>query len=297
MRAVIAVLGPTGVGKTRMAARIAEELGGEVLVADSRQVYRGLDIATNKPLPGETGGVRFHLTDLVDAGGIFNAHLWVAAARAVLDDLERRGRTPVIEGGTGLWVDALLDGLSLAGVPPNAERRTELEALSTEELAELVRRLDPVAEIDFQNRRRLVRAVETLEATGGSLRAARRRQPPDWNVVRIGLRLPAARLDEVLRERSRRQVERGLVEETRAALANGVPADAPVLTGTGYVEARAHLRGELSAEELPERMAISNRQLARRQLRWLRRDERITWFDAEPDPLVPILEHVRARLS
>ena len=297
MRSVIAVLGPTGVGKTRMAARVAAALGGEVLVADSRQVYRGLDIATNKPLPEETGGVPFHLTDLVEPGATFNAHLWVSAALAVLDDLERRGRTAVIEGGTGLWVDALLDGLSLAGVPPNPVRRAELEALSTEQLAGLIRRLDPEAELDFQNRRRLVRAVETLEATGGSLSAARRRRPPDWNMVRIGLRLPPARLDEVLRERSLRQVARGLVEETRAALAAGVPAEAPVLTGTGYVEARAHLRGELSAEELPERMAISNRQLARRQLRWLRRDGRTTWFDAEPDPLGAILEHVRARLS
>lgn len=280
-----------------MGARIAAALGGEVLVADSRQVYRGLDIATNKPLPDETGGVPFHLTDLVEPGETFNAHLWVTAALAVLADLDRRGRTAVIEGGTGLWVDALLDGFNLAEVPPDATLRAELEALSTEELAGLVHRLDPAAELDFQNRRRLVRAVETLEATGGPLSASRRRRPPDWNVVRVGLQLPSARLEEVLRERSQRQVARGLVDETRAALAAGVPPEAPVLTGTGYVEARAYLRGELSAAELPERMAISNRRLARRQLRWLRRDDRITWFDSEPDPLAAILEHVRARLS
>ncbi len=291
------VVGPTGAGKTRIAARIAAALGGEVLVADSRQVYRRLDIATNKPLPEETAGVPFHLTDLVEPWEAFNAHLWVEAAHRVLDDLERRGRLAVIEGGTGLWVDALLDGLSFAGVPPRPERRAELEGLSTDELAALVRGLDPGAVLDFRNRRRLVRAIETLEAVGPPLAAARRRRPPEWNVVRIGLRLPAARLDEVLRLRSRRQVERGLVEETRAALAAGVPAGAPVLSGTGYVEALAHIRGELSDAELLERMAVSNRQLARRQLRWFRRDSRIKWFDAEPDPLPEILEYLRSQLS
>jgi len=297
MRAVVAVLGPTGVGKTRVAARIAEALGGHVLVADSRQVYRELDIATNKPQPEETRGVPFHLTDLVGPSETFNAHLWVRAALALLEELDPRGVLPVIEGGTALWVDALLDGFSLAGVPPDADRRAALEDLSTAELADLVRKLDSEAELDFRNRRRLVRAIETLEALGPPLAAARRRTPPDWKVVRVGLQLPPARLDEVLRERSRRQVARGLVEETRAALEAGVPPEAPVLTGTGYVEAQAYLRGELSEAELPERMAISNRQLARRQLRWLRRDDRIAWFEAEPDPLPAILDHIRSRLS
>ena len=294
---MVAVLGPTGVGKTRVAAGIAAALGGEVLVADSRQVYRRLDIATNKPLPEETLGVPFHLTDLVEPDQAFNAYLWVEAARRLVSELHARGVLPVIEGGTGLWVDALLDGLNLAGVPPDPARRAELETLSTGELAALVRRLDPAAELDFRNRRRLVRAVETLEAAGPPLAASRRRAPPDWDAVRVGLTLPPARLDEVLRQRSHRQVERGLVEETRRALAEGVPPGAPVFSGTGYVEALAHLRGELSLEQLPERMAVSNRQLARRQLRWLRRDVRITWFDAERDPVGSILEHIRRQLS
>jgi tRNA dimethylallyltransferase len=297
VRSIVAVLGPTGVGKTRVAARLAAGLGGEVLVADSRQVYRGLDIATNKPRPEETGGVRFHLTDLVDPSETFSAHLWVQAAIEVLDDLDRRDAVAVIEGGTGLWVDALLDGWTLAGVPPNPARRAELEALSTADLGEIVRRLDPSAELDFHNRRRLVRAIEILEAVGPPLAAARRRSPPGWKVSRVGLRLPPPRLEQALRARSLEQLERGLLAETQRALDAGVPADAPVLTGTGYVEALAHLRGELPADQLPERMVISNRQLARRQLRWLRRDARISWFDAEPDPLPAILEHVRGQLS
>lgn len=297
MASVIAVLGPTGAGKTRVAARLARELGGEVLVADSRQVYRDLDIATNKPLPEETLGVPFHLTDLVSPLETCNAHLWVEAATACIADLLGRGRVPIIEGGTGLWVDALLDGFNLAGVPPDPALRGELESLETAELAARVRKLDPGAELDFQNRRRLVRAIETLVAVGPPLAAARRRATPRWEAVRIGLRLPLERLDAILRDRSARQLERGLVEETRRALEAGVPPAAAVLSGTGYVEAVAHLRGDLSPAELPERMAISNRQLARRQLRWLRRDPRITWFEAEPDPVAAILDHLRSQLS
>lgn len=297
MAAVIAVLGPTGVGKTRLAARLARELGGEVLVADSRQVYRELDIATNKPLPEETLGVPFHLTDLADPRETFNARLWVEAATARIEWLLAADRVPVIEGGTPLWVDALLDGFNLAGVPPDSALRSELEAVPTGELADRVRALDPDARVDLQNRRRLVRAIETLLALGPPLAAARRSSPPAWPAERIGLTLPLERLDEVLRERSRQQVGRGLVEETRAALKAGVPEAAAVLTGTGYAEALAHLSGRLSEAELPERMAISNRQLARRQLRWLRRDSRIAWFEAEPDPLPAILEHLRARIS
>src|SRR5438105_1405004 len=124
---VVAILGPTGVGKTRVAAAVARELGGEVLVADSRQVYRRLDIATNKPLPEEAGGVPFNLIDLAEPDEAFNAHLWVRAAEAGIEDLTIRGKVAVIEGGTMLWVDALLDGLNLAGVPPDPLRRSELE--------------------------------------------------------------------------------------------------------------------------------------------------------------------------
>ncbi len=280
-----------------MAFEVARELGGEVVVADSRQVYRRLDIATNKPPPEWRERVPYHLLDLVDPESAFNVFQWLAAARAAIADIGGRGRLPVVEGGTMLYVDALCFGFTLAEVPPRPERRRELEALPSDELVGLLRRLDPEAGVDPRNHVRLVRAIEVLEAAGPPLARLQRRQPPAWEPVRIGLQAAPEVIARRLQERSREQVRRGLVEETRQALAAGVPAAAPVLTGIGYAEAVQHLRGELSQEQLPLRMAQANRRYARRQLSWWRRDQTISWFDAEPDPLPAILDRLRTELS
>src|SRR5262249_36635871 len=150
---------------------------------------------------------------------------------------------------------ALAEGFSLAGVPPRPERRAELERLPLAELAGLLHELDPAAVVDERNPVRLVRAIEVLEVAGPPLARLRTRTPPAWTPVRIGLTADLEVIDRRLAERSRRQVERGLIEETRAALAEGVRPDAPVLTGIGYAEALMHIRGEVSLEELPEVMA------------------------------------------
>jgi tRNA dimethylallyltransferase len=272
---------------------VARALGGEIVVCDSRQVYDRLDIATNKPSPEDMREVRYHLVGIADPRTTYTVFEFVAAANAAITDVAGRGRLPVVEGGSMLWADALAEGFSLAGVPPRPERRAELERLPAAELAGLLRRLDPSAVVDERNPVRLVRAIEVLEVAGPPLARLRTRQPPSWNPVRIGLTAPLDVIDARLAERSRRQVERGLVEETRAARAAGVPADAPVLTGIGYAEALMHIRGEVSLEELPEVMARANRRYARRQLRWLRRNPAITWIDATDDPVPGILGLLR----
>jgi tRNA dimethylallyltransferase len=196
-----------------------------------------------------------------------------------------------------LYVDALTDGLTLGGVPPDPVRRRELAALGVGDLAARLRALDPTADVDWRNPVRLVRAIEVVEVAGPPLAAARRREPPPWQHARIGLNLPFERLAQRIRARCEEQLARGLIEETERALAAGLPADAQVLTGTGYVEAVAYLRGEVTREDLPELMARNNRRLARRQLRWMRRDPRIRWFDAEPDPVPGILAYLMEALS
>jgi tRNA dimethylallyltransferase len=288
------IVGPTGIGKSQLAFQLALELGGEIVVADSKQVYKRLDIATNKPSPEHRAQVRYHMIDFIDPAEGFNAAQYVQGARAAIADIAARGRTPIVEGGTMLYVDALCDGFSLTGVPPKPRLRAELESLDVSVLRERLLSLDPDPGVELRNPVRMIRAIEVLQAAGPPLRRLRTRTPPPWEAVRIGLSAPLDVIDRRLEERSRQQVARGLVAETRSALEAGVPASAPVLTGIGYADTLVHINGELTLDELPLAMARSNRRYARRQLRWWRRDQRVRWFEIEPDPLPGILNYVRA---
>jgi tRNA dimethylallyltransferase len=285
-------VGPTGIGKSRLAFELAQRVDGEIVVADSRQVYERLDIATNKPSLEQRDRVRYHMIDFVDPSAVFNAAEYVAGARAAIDDIASRGKTPIVEGGTMLYVDALCDGFSLTGIPPNPELRASLEKLDASALRERLLALDPDPGVDLQNPVRVVRAIEILEVAGPPLRRMRTRTPPPWEARRVGLFAPLDVIDSRLERRSREQVARGLLAETRSALDAGVPSAAPVLTGIGYAEAVACLRGEVTLEDLPVVMARSNRRYARRQLRWWRRDERVRWFEIEPDPMPGILKYL-----
>ena len=286
------IVGPTGIGKSALAFQMALELGGEIVVADSRQVYQRLDIATNKPSEEQRRRVRYHMIDFIDPATSFNAAEYAEGARAAIHDIAARGHMPIVEGGTMLYVDALCDGFSLTGVPPNPELRSELAELDLAGLVERLLAMDPDPGVDLRNPVRIVRAIEVLRAAGPPLRRLRRRTPPPWQPVRIGLVAPLEVIDRRLEERSKLQVERGLVAETQAALDAGVPPAAYVMTGIGYAEALAHINGELTVTELPLAMARSNRRYARRQLRWWRRDPRVRWFGIEPNPLPVILKYV-----
>jgi len=286
------IVGPTGIGKSRIAFELALQLNGEIVVADSRQVYKSLDIATNKPSDEQRRRVRYHMIDFVDPAETFDAARYIQGARNAIDDITSRGKRAIVEGGTMLYVDALCDGFSLTGIPPNSALRAELNGLAVDALRERLLAIDPDPGVDLRNPVRMIRAVEVLEAAGPPLRALRTRIPPPWHAVRIGLTANLEVIDRRLDERSRQQVARGLVAETQMALDAGVPPTAPVLTGIGYADTLAHLRGELTLDELPIAMAQSNRRYARRQLRWWRRDDRVMWFEIEPDPLPGILSYV-----
>ena len=286
------IVGPTGIGKSQIAFELARRLGGEIVVADSRQVYQRLDIATNKPSPEHRRLVRYHMIDFVDPATSFNAAQYVEGARIAIAEITARGKLPIVEGGTMLYVDALCDGFTLTGIPPNPALRAELEQLDIATLQARLLALDPDPGVDLQNPLRVIRALEVLDAASPPLRRLRTRTPPSWKPVRIGLTASLDVIDARLEERSHEQVERGLVAETQAALEAGVPPTAPVLTGIGYAEALAFIRGELTMTELPLAMAQSNRRYARRQLRWWRHDARVTWFDIESEPLTGILNYL-----
>ena len=255
-------------------------------MADSRQAYSGLHIATNHPPDEYRAAVPYHGIEFADpARTVVNAHDFLTVANAAIASTQDRGVPIVVEGGTMLWVDALTEGFDLAGVPPDPGIR----ALPLQEAVARVRSLDPEARLDFQNPRRVARALEILEALGPPLDRHRGRARPPWRFRRFGLMATLEVIERRLHDRCLEQVRRGLVAETREALARGVPRDHPVLTGIGYAQALDFIEGRITEAELPVRMLQANRRYAKRQLSWFRRHAATTWVEAEPDPVPGIL--------
>jgi tRNA dimethylallyltransferase len=300
---VVAVVGPTATGKTAVATGLALRLGtGELLNADSRQVLRGLRVGTNRPVPEELRGVPCHLLDLADPGQPFSVAAWVTEARRCLADLDGRGARPIVVGGTGLYVRALLDGFELPGGPPDPVRRRALAQRAgtpgglAEMAGELARR-DPAgaARIDLRNPRRVVRAMEILDATG-SLPAAWRRGP-GRDAIWIGLDATAQLHRETIAARARAMLSAGLIEEAEAALARGVPAAALEASGIGYREALAVLAGTLTETGAAEAIARRTRRYAKAQRTWFRRDPRLTWLRRERTGDLPDVIDAAAALA
>jgi tRNA dimethylallyltransferase len=279
---LLVVVGPTASGKTAFAIGLAERLGGELVSADSRQVYRHCDIGTNKPSAEELGGVACHLIGVVEPDVTFTVADYLPLASSTLESIWARGRLPVLQGGTGLYVRALLDGWNLADAPPDAVLRASLErrletdgadALDTE-----LRAIDPVAADRAQrNPRRMIRALEIHAVTGRAPSLARRANPPGWNVTVFGLDVPLAELDRRIERRVKRMVEAGFVEEV-AALRRDFPRADFRRLGHGYPEIAAHLEGSLSLPAAIESTILQVRQYARRQLTWFRADPRVRWI-------------------
>jgi tRNA dimethylallyltransferase len=284
---VLAVVGPTATGKTALAVRLALRLGrAELLNADSRQVLRGLRIGTNAPGPEDLGGVPCHLLGITDPGRPFSVADWFAAARACLADLDRRRVLAIVVGGTGLYVRALLDGLELEGAPPDPVRRADLNARAGSPeglvgLADELRQRDPegAASIDLRNPRRVVRALEIVEARGSL--GGRRRGGATRPSIRIGLDAPIELHREWIAERARGMMAGGLLEETAAAVARGVPPEVVDSSGIGYREALAVLDGKLSGEEAIAEILRRTARYAKAQRTWFRADRSVVWLRRE----------------
>lgn len=289
---VIVITGPTAVGKTELALRVAAALptGAEIVSADSMQVYRGLDIGTAKPAPAERAAFPHHLIDIVDPVEPFNVADWVALARPLLADVRRRGRVPIVSGGTPLYLEALLGRFALAaGAGPDPETRARLGRLADRYgLAHLWGQLaavDPVAaaRIHPADRKRTVRGLEVYLGTGRPLSQLERRaglekpRVPE-PVLFFGLWRPREELAARIEARVQTMLDAGLVEEVRGLLAGGLPADLPAMQGVGYKEVAEYLGGRVSLEEAASLIARNTRRLAKRQMTWLRADPRIRWL-------------------
>jgi tRNA dimethylallyltransferase len=284
---VLGIVGPTASGKTDLALAIADRIPVEIVVADSRQVYRGMDIGTAKVTRSEQGRVPHHLIDVVDPDEPFTVADWVDRARALIPAIAARGRLPLVVGGTGLYVSALVEGHDYAGQPRSPELRQRLaDELETDGLEPLVARLriaDPgaAAAIDVRNPRRVLRALERAGAGRGG---APQSSAYAGKVALVGLDRPRAVLYRRIDERARELFDVGLLEEVRQLRAAGYGPELRPMTGHGYAEAAAYLAGEWSLDEAVAVTARRTRQYAKRQLTWFRRDPRVTWIQIGDGP-------------
>ncbi|HEY4669008.1 MAG TPA: tRNA (adenosine(37)-N6)-dimethylallyltransferase MiaA [Tepidiformaceae bacterium] len=284
LRRLVAIVGPTASGKSAIALELAGRLGGEIVNADSRQIYRGMDIGTAKPAADERRAVRHHLYDIVDPAQEYSLALYKRDVRAVLEELWARDTFGWLVGGTGQYVWALLEDWQVPEVPPDRDLRRSLADFAAENgpeaLHDRLRAVDPDAadRIDARNIRRVVRAIEVHHHTGVPISTWQTKGKPDFEYLLFGIDVPRDELDARIDRRVDAMFGAGFVDEVRALLDSGVPAAAPAMSSIGYSEVIRHLAGELSLDEAMAQTKRATRRLARRQMQWFRRDDRrIQW--------------------
>ena len=298
---LVAIVGATATGKTGLAVELARAVGGEIVNADSRQVYRGMDIGTAKPTARQRADVRHHLIDILDPDEPFTLAIFLDRAKAALDDIWSRGRLPILVGGTGQYVWALLEGWRVPRVPPNRELRARLEAIAArdgpEALVSELLDVDPASaiDIDTRNTRRVIRAIEVTLATGRPFSAWQQKVQPEFTASVIGLRLDRTALYQGIDDRVDAMLSSGLVDEVRQLNAAGYGCALPSMASIGYREICAHLRNELTLDDAAARIKTETHRLARMQHTWFRAaDPRIRWLDAgSPD----LLDRARSLLA
>ena len=291
---VIVLTGPTATGKTALGAALCLALGGEVISADSMQVYRGMDIGTAKATRREMCGMPHHMLDVCPPGEDFSAARWVEMAAMCAEDIFARGKVPVIVGGTGLYIDSFLSGRSFAAAPEDGALRSELsaqyDALGGEAFREELRKIDPARaeKLHPADKKRLVRAMEVYRLTGKTITQhdeETKTVPPRWPSVRFALDFERRetlyvridrRVDEMLR--------RGLMEEVKGLLRAGLSPHCTAMQAIGYKEAVAYLTGHMSYDRAAEEIKRASRRYAKRQLTWLRRDAALHWIVWQDEP-------------
>lgn len=283
MSRVLAIVGPTASGKSSLAVAVAQRIGGEIISTDSMQVYQGMNIGTATPTIEERGGVAHHVMDVWPMEHLVTVSEFQVDARAAIDDVLTRNRVPVVVGGSGLFVSAVLDDLNFPGTDEQVRARweSELDAVGPAELHARLAEVDPAAAAAIlpSNGRRIVRALEVIELTGEPF-IAEFPDPVDvYPTLRIGLSIPRDVMDERIAQRVDAMFAAGFVDEVRALDAAGLRQARTASRALGYSQVLAFLDGELTMEQAREDIIFATRRFARRQQRWFRRDTRIRWID------------------
>lgn len=287
---LVAIVGPTASGKSAIALELAQRLGGEIVNADSRQIYRGMDIGTAKPSVGDRRKVPHHLYDIADPRETYSLALFRRHAREALEAIWERDSFAWLVGGTGQYVWALLEDWQVPEVAPDENLRERLTTLVDEHGAEALHLrlevVDPTAasRIDARNVRRVVRALEVFEHTRTPISAWQTKGRPDFEFLLFGIDVPRDELDRRIERRMEEMFAAGFVDEVRGLLESGIPAGAPAMTSIGYGEIVRQLSGDITLNEAVELTKRATRRLARRQAQWFRRDDpRITWVHDADD--------------
>lgn len=300
---LLVIVGPTAVGKTALSIRLAQDFAGEIVSADSRQIYRGLDIGADKPTPQQRALAPHHLLDVVGPDEVLNLAQFQELAYQAIDLIQLRRRLPILVGGTGQWIWAVVEGWGVPRVPPDARLRAELEAeaarVGQAALHAQLAAVDPEAaqKIDPRNLRRVIRALEVYQQTGLPISHHQRKQAPPYQILIIGLTRTRPELYRRIDQRIDQMMERGLLAEVEGLVEAGYSWEQPAMSGLGYRQLGQFLRGEVTLAEAVALIKKETRRFVRQQYNWFRlADSRINWFDlpAElPEPYEAIKELVR----
>ncbi len=290
MNRLIAIVGPTGVGKSQLALCLARTFAGEIVGADSRQVYRHMDIGTAKLTPEELSLVPHHLIDITDPEEDFSLAQYQHLAYQAIDDIHQHEKLPILAGGSGLYVWSVLEGWQVPQVPPDPEFRKTLQKKAAETgpegLYQELEKVDPVAaqSIDPRNVRRVIRALEVCRYASVPFSQLQQKQAPPFTVMIIGLTTDRAELYRRIDQRVDNMMEQGLVQEVRKLVGMGYTFDLPSMSGVGYKQIGLFLKGELTMEAAVQQIKTQTHRFVRHQYSWFRlEDERIHWFDIQHD--------------
>ena len=285
MSHLVGIVGPTAIGKSKLAIRLAQLVDGEIVSADSRQVYCYMDIGTAKPNRQERALVPHHLIDVVDPDQDFSLALYQEMAYRAVADIQRRGKVALLVGGSGLYVRAIIGGFRIPQIPPDPELRHNLEEKAAREGGQALHweleQIDPDAarRIDPRNTRRLLRALEVYRVSGMPFSQLQRSSPP-FRTLLIGLTTERRDLYQRIDSRVDRMMEQGLVQEAEGLLQRGYSFELPSMSGLGYKQIGQYLQGEMALDEAVKQIKFKTHRFARHQYAWFRlKDESIRWFD------------------
>jgi len=287
------ILGPTASGKSALAVKIAKKINGEIISADSRQVYKGLDIGAGKITKKEMGGISHYCLNIVSPKKIFTVADFKECAEKAIEKIFAKNKTPIIVGGTGLYIQAIVDNIVLPEVKPNWKLRKELEKKTTEEMFEMLKKLDPerAKNIDAKNPRRLIRAIEIAKKLGKTpkLKSMSRRDLDigQLDIGQIGIKLPDEILKKNIEKRIKKMLKNGLVSETNKLRKSGLSWKRIYELGFEYKYPALFLQNKIGKDEMLVKMLIENWQYAKRQMTWFKRDKRIKWINFSTFSLSP----------